>query len=53
MADPMPSACSATRTTDPVSNRFRNRLFLLKDTAELLHTCQESVRIAYRTDLIG
>ena len=25
----------------------------LKDTAELLHTCQESVRIAYRTDLIG
>jgi CBS domain-containing protein len=25
----------------------------LKDTAELLRTCQESVRIAYRTDLIG
>jgi CBS domain-containing protein len=25
----------------------------LKDTAESLHTCQESVRIAYRTDLIG
>jgi CBS domain-containing protein len=25
----------------------------LKDTAELLHTCQESVRIAYRTHLIG
>jgi CBS domain-containing protein len=25
----------------------------LKDTAELLHTCQQSVRIAYRTDLIG
>jgi CBS domain-containing protein len=25
----------------------------LKDSAELLHTCQESVRIAYRTDLIG
>jgi CBS domain-containing protein len=24
-----------------------------KDTAELLRTCQESVRIAYRTDLIG
>jgi CBS domain-containing protein len=25
----------------------------LKDTAELLRTCQESIRIAYRTDLIG
>jgi CBS domain-containing protein len=25
----------------------------LKDTAELVHTCQESVRIAYRTNLIG
>jgi CBS domain-containing protein len=25
----------------------------LRDTAELLHTCQQSVRIAYRTDLIG
>jgi CBS domain-containing protein len=25
----------------------------LKDTAHLLHTCQKSVRIAYRTDLIG
>ena len=25
----------------------------LKDTAELLRTCQESVRIAYRTDQIG
>jgi CBS domain-containing protein len=25
----------------------------LKDTAELVRTCQESVRIAYRTDLIG
>ena len=25
----------------------------LKDTAVLLRTCQESVRIAYRTDLIG
>jgi CBS domain-containing protein len=25
----------------------------LKDTAELLRTCQESVRIAYRTDLIS
>jgi CBS domain-containing protein len=25
----------------------------LKDTAELLRTCQESVRIAHRTDLIG
>jgi CBS domain-containing protein len=25
----------------------------LKDTAELLHICQESVRIAYRTDLVG
>ena len=25
----------------------------LKDTALLIHTCQESVRIAYRTDLIA
>jgi CBS domain-containing protein len=25
----------------------------LKDAVHLLHTCQESVRIAYRTDLIG
>jgi CBS domain-containing protein len=25
----------------------------LRDAAELLHTCQESVRIAYRTDLIA
>jgi hypothetical protein len=25
----------------------------LKDAVQLLHTCQDSVRIAYRTDLIG
>jgi CBS domain-containing protein len=25
----------------------------LKDALQLLHTCQDSVRIAYRTDLIG
>jgi hypothetical protein len=25
----------------------------LKDAAHLLHTCQQSVRIAFRTDQIG
>jgi CBS domain-containing protein len=46
-AGAVPDDAVALAELTPLQRRW------LKDTAELLRTCQERVRIAYRTDLIG